>query len=72
MFPGFKALGSSTALSALNPGSALNSETLSLSYMGIFSTNSKGFEHLDIFIKKLNRIGENSIIFQLKPNFVTN
>ena len=37
VFPGFKALGPSTALSALNPRSALNPGTILLSYMEIVS-----------------------------------
>ena len=37
--PGFKALGPLTALSALNPGSALNLGTNLLSYMEIVSTH---------------------------------
>ena len=35
--PGYKALGPSTALSALNPGSTLNPGTILLSYMEIVS-----------------------------------
>ena len=61
--PGFKELGPSTALSSLNPRSALNQGTLLLSHMEIVFILKVDLNNPISVLKELKRIGENLINF---------